>query len=221
MSTCLLHVEGLDRHLGTRTLWQDIGFQLKAGDRLALVGPSGAGKTLLLRSLALLDPLLQGRILLQGRSPSAWTVPAYRARVVLVPQRPVAFPGSVEENLRQVFDYASHQGRRFERQHLLEWLAALQRDRLFLDLAAERLSGGEAQLLALLRALQLDPAILLLDEPTASLDEATTLKVEALLARWLGTGERACVLTSHDERQIRRFSQRCLSLTPSDPPLRP
>lgn len=68
------------------------------------------------------------------------------------------------------------------------------------------------QLLALLRALQFDPTVLLLDEPTASLDGATTAAVETLLIAWLAAGPRAAVLISHDSEQIQRFSTRILEL---------
>ncbi|NDD70211.1 MAG: ATP-binding cassette domain-containing protein, partial [Synechococcaceae bacterium WB9_4xC_028] len=81
-----------------------------------------------------------------------------------------------------------------------------------LDWDAEQLSGGELQVLNLIRALQLEPAILLLDECSASLDHATTLALEALLEQWLQAGSRACVLTSHDSGQIQRFCNRVLEL---------
>ena len=82
----------------------------------------------------------------------------------------------------------------------------------FLDWDAEQLSGGELQVLNLIRALQLEPAILLLDECSASLDHATTLALEALLEQWLQAASRACVLTSHDSGQIQRFCNRVLEL---------
>lgn len=176
------------------------------------MGPSGAGKTRLLRRLALLDPPAGLRILLQGRSPEAWSVPRYRRQVMLASQRAVAFPGSVEANLRQPYGFASQRERRFDRPRLLGWLAALGRGADFLERDAEQLSGGETQLLALLRVLQLDPLVLLLDEPTASLDPRTTARVESLLGSWLAAGPRGCILTSHDAAQIGRFAGRRLEL---------
>jgi len=211
----LLRAEGLTAHPhGGAPLWHDLGFELFPGDRLGLVGASGAGKTLLLRQLALLDPLPCGRILLQGLSPTTWTPPLYRAQVILLSQRAVAFAGSVEDNLRQALTWASHRARRFDRERIVGWLRFLGREASFLELGAEHLSGGESQLLALLRALQLDPLVLLLDEPTASLDAGTTGRVEELLGQWLAEGDRACVLTSHDGAQIERFTTRRLELTP-------
>ena len=93
-----------------------------------------------------------------------------------------------------------------------DWLVALGRDPAFLAYDAERLSGGELQLMALLRALQLDPTVLLLDEPTASLDRDTSVAVEALLVEWLAAGPRAAVFNSHDSEQIQRFASRTLEL---------
>jgi putative ABC transport system ATP-binding protein len=211
--TALFSAIGLGRNLDGRLLWRDINLTLEAGDRLALVAPSGQGKTLLLRNLALLDPLQRGALSLQGRSPASWGVPAWRARDMLLSQRPVAHAGTVEENLRSVWGYASQRRRgRWQPGRIGGWLGRLGREPAFLGYPAERLSGGELQLLSLLRALQLDPVVLLLDEPCASLDAATTLAVEDLVKEWLAEDARACVLTSHDPRQIGRFATDRLEL---------
>jgi putative ABC transport system ATP-binding protein len=129
-------------------------------------------------------------------------------------QRPVAHAGTVEENLRSVWGYASQRrrGGGWQPRRICGWLERLGRQRAFLGYPAERLSGGELQLLSLLRALQLDPVVLLLDEPCASLDAATTLAVEDLVKEWLAEDSRACVLTSHDPRQIGRFATDRLEL---------
>ncbi|MEB3353450.1 MAG: ATP-binding cassette domain-containing protein [Cyanobacteriota bacterium] len=211
--SALFSAIGLCRSLGGRMLWRDIELTLRAGDRLALVAPSGQGKTLLLRNLALLDPLQRGALNLQGRSPASWGLPAWRARVTYLSQRPVAHAGTVEENLRRVWSYGSQRHRgAWQPGRMGGWLERLGRPLSFLGYPAERLSGGELQLLSLLRALQLDPVVLLLDEPCASLDASTTLAVEALLRDWLVADARACVLTSHDPEQIGRFTTARLEL---------
>lgn len=179
---------------------------------MGLVAPSGTGKTLLLRNLALLDPLQQGQITLAGKSPHRRALPAYRACVSYLPQQATAFEGTVGENLERVFAMEAHRQRRFDRAKIETWLDKLGRGPDFLALPAPRLSGGETQLLALLRVLQLDPQVLLLDEPTASLDFESALKVEALLAAWLQQPGRACLLTSHDRQQIQRLTNRQLQL---------
>lgn len=212
-SPLLLSAAGLERRLEDRLLWSRLDLALAGGDRLGLVAPSGAGKTLLLRTLALLDPPQAGTFHLLGRSPGEWGLPRWRAMVQYLAQRPVAGGGTVAANLRAPWQFRERRGQgNWSHGRITGWLAALGRDPSFLDYEAERLSGGELQLLALLRGLQFDPTVLLLDEPTASLDGATTAAVEALLSDWLAAGPRACVLISHDGEQIERFATRTLEL---------
>lgn len=211
----LLSGKDLERRLGDRLLWSQLDLELAAGDRLGLVAPSGAGKTLLLRTLALLDPPQAGRFNLLGRPPAGWGLPRWRAMVSYLAQRPVAAGGTVETNLRAPWRFREHRGQvGWSHERITSWLEALGHDPSFLRYDAERLSGGELQLLALLRVLQFDPTVLLLDEPTASLDGATTAAVEALLIAWLAAGPRAAVLISHDGDQIERFATRTLELQP-------
>jgi putative ABC transport system ATP-binding protein len=212
MTSPLLLAQGLRKQVGERRLWQGITLELGAGERLALVGPAGCGKTLLLRQLAWLDPLEGGQVRLLGLPPQAWSLPRYRAQVAYLAQRPQVFAGTVAQNLDEPWTYRCHQGRSRQPQRLLAWLEQLGREPTFLGQDAGRLSGGETQLLALLRLLQLDPVVLLLDEPTASLDGATSLTLEALLLQWLRGGERALILTSHDPAQVERCCDRQLAL---------
>ena len=203
----MLTVEQLGRVVDERWLWRGVNFVLEPQMRLGLVGPSGSGKTLLLRSLVQLDRVSEGQVRFEGKPLAAWSLPLYRTRVIYLPQRPTLFEGTVEENLQMLFQLAVHRGRRYERRRIMDYLERLNRGAVFLEQAAPRLSGGEAQILGLLRALQLEPQVLLLDEPTASLDPETTARVEALLAAWLRADERrACMWTSHDAAQIERVT---------------
>ena len=209
----MLTVENLGRQVEQRWLWRGVSFELLPQMRLGLVGPSGSGKTLLLRSLVQLDGVSEGQVSFDGKPLMAWSLPLYRTRVIYLPQRPVLFAGTVAENLQMLFQLAVHRERRYERQRILDYLEWLNRGAGFLDQAAPRLSGGEAQILGLLRAMQLDPQVLLLDEPTASLDPETTERVEALLEDWLRADEvRACIWTSHDAAQIERVTNRRFDL---------
>jgi putative ABC transport system ATP-binding protein len=221
----LLSIQNLGRQLSERWLWRGVSFDLKPGERLGLVAPSGAGKTLLLRSIVLLDPVQKGQIMYQGKDLKDWALPNLRRQMVYLPQRATAFPGTVRENLQRVLtlqvnqdkasrsDFKLPKGETSHTEHSVPaWLQQLGRSEDFLNLQAQQLSGGETQILALLRALQLAPQVLLLDEPTASLDADTTDQVEALLEDWLQTGNRACLITSHDQHQIERFTTRQLDL---------
>jgi UDP-glucose/iron transport system ATP-binding protein len=195
-------------------LIRDVSLTLDLGDRLGVLGPSGAGKTVLLRAIALLDPLDSGTIRWQGRMVAGESVPYYRGQVIYLHQRPALLDGSVEDNLRLPFALKAHRERRFEPERVLDVLGRLGRDGAFLKKTSRDLSGGEAQIVGLLRALQLDPAVLLLDEPTASLDSATAQAVEELLDGWLAAepNGRALVWVSHDRDQAHRMTVRRLSL---------
>ena len=110
--------------------------------------------------------------------------------------------------MRRPFALRVHRRRQFDRQRVVDLLGQLRRDESFLAKRAGDLSGGEIQITALLRAVQLDPAVLLLDEPTAALDPDTSLAVEALLGRWVDSGEvpRAMVWVSHNAEQAGRIA---------------
>ncbi len=210
----VLEARGLQRRApdGSRWLLHDVSLQLWPGERLALVGPTGSGKTLLLRSLALLDPIDAGAVLWHGRPITR--VPEYRARVIYLHQRPALFEGDVEANLQLPFRLRTHQDKKFDRARILAVLSTFDRDAGFLARAQADLSGGEAQVVALLRAMQLDPEALLLDEPTAALDLESVALFERLLEQWWaqGDGERALVWVSHSPEQVARVADRTLSI---------
>lgn len=212
-ATMLLQARGLGFAVDGRTLWHDLNLTLRAGERLAVAGASGSGKTLLLRTLAGLEPVQTGELIFQDRPLSDWSMPAYRARVVYVPQRPALPEGAVEAALRVPFQFRVHRHQPFPLDRALELLAMLGRDKKFLQQHTERLSGGEGQIVAMLRALLIGPDVLLLDEPTASLDARAVSAIETLVESWLQAHpQRACVWTSHDRDQLQRVSDRVLSL---------
>jgi putative ABC transport system ATP-binding protein len=191
-----------------------ICLELRAGDRLAIIGPSGAGKTVLLRTIAMLDPIEEGTIRLRGRAILPDAIPQYRSEVVYLHQRPALLDGNVATNLEHPYSLKVHRMKSFDRDRIVALLGELRRAESFLEKSGRDLSGGEAQIVALLRAIQLDPAILLLDEPTASLDPGAARSIEGLIRRWLeeDSGGRAVVWISHDTEQARRVGTRRLSM---------
>lgn len=189
-------------------------FHLHGADRVAITGASGSGKSVFLRLLALLDPASDGQLLWRGQTVNAAQVPLYRRHVCYLPQRPALLDGSVESNLRFPFSLTTHRQQRFDPTVIDALLAQSGKTAAFLAKDAAELSGGEAQIVALLRALQLAPEVLLLDEPTAALDPASVQAIETLVANWLahGNGSRAYVWVSHDAEQTRRVSNRVLQM---------
>ncbi len=209
----LLQAHGLSFRVEKRTLWQGFELTLRAGERVGVSGPSGSGKTLFLRTLAGLEPLQSGELVFDGRALPLWSMPDYRARVVYVPQRPTWREGTVEASLRAPFAFLVRRGHEFPDGQMRELLRATGRDEDFLHQRTERLSGGEAQIVAVVRTLLVAPSVLLLDEPTASLDGAATHTIEELIMRWVGAStDRAYIWTSHDRTQLERISDRLLTL---------
>jgi putative ABC transport system ATP-binding protein len=191
-----------------------VSLSVDFGERLGVLGPSGAGKTVLLRAIARLDPLDEGAIRWDGREVRGEAVPDYRKRVIYLHQRPALLEGTVEDNLRHPFALKAHRDRAFDPRMAEDLLARLGREPGFLAKSSRDLSGGESQLVGLVRALQLDPTVLLLDEPTASLDPATTRAVERLLDDWMAANpaSRALVWVSHDADQVQRMTGRRVHL---------
>lgn len=213
MSTPLLSALQISRKIDKRWIWQDLSFELFPGNRLAILGPSGVGKSLLLRAIAGLDSIQSGQIIFQKQSLSTFSMPQYRAQVIYLHQRPALIEGTVEFNLQQVYRLAIHRHKAYSQTQILQYLAPLGRQVDFLHHPVENLSGGEAQIVACLRALQLAPQVLLLDEPTASMDENTAQQVEVLVNQWQQADPaRSCIWTSHNVSQIQRVTDRSLTL---------
>lgn len=191
-----------------------ISVAVGSGERIAIVGPTGAGKTVLLRAMALLDPVDEGEILWRGRPIGDAAVPGFRRRAIYLHQRPALVEGTVDANLRRPFEFAASTGV-YDPTRVEETLSALGRDPSFLAKPTADLSGGEAQIAAFLRAIQLEPLVLLLDEPTAALDREAASALERLVERWFlaGEGERALVWVSHDLDQARRMTGRVIRLS--------
>lgn len=208
-----MEVSDLSCQFGDRILWQHLGFNLNPGERLAVAAASGRGKTVLLRVLSGLSSPTSGTIRFQGQSVTQWPMPAYRSHVMLLAQQPFRDPGTVENNLTRAFQFKSQTSRRYDRNQALRWLEPLGRDEQFLDRSMDHLSGGEAQIVAILRALLLEPTVLLLDEPTSALDARGQSEVELLLNRWLKSEpQHAWIWTTHDEAQRQRMSDKVLRL---------
>lgn len=209
----LLSVRDAGRRIPDRWLWRGLSFEVAAGERIAVSGPSGSGKSLLLRAIIGLDDLDEGTVEVDGRPLAEWALPELRMRVRYVPQVPAFADGTVRTALDDARAYAAASGAAPEA-WAVDRLGRLGRDGSFLDARTETLSGGERQIAALLRAMQTEPHLLLLDEPTASLDPDATDAVETLISDWLDEDDaRAVVWTSHSRDQRSRMTDRVVEIT--------
>lgn len=182
---------------GDTIILREVSLQFAAGAPTVLVGPNGSGKTTLLRAAMGLVAPSAGRISWGGSD----AVPA--ARQALVFQRPVMLRRSVADNIRYALATAGVP-RASRGARTLELLRRVGLQELA-DRPAPRLSGGERQRLALARALARDPAVLFLDEPTASLDPAATLWIEELVRQVAASGVKV-VMSTHDLGEAARLA---------------
>jgi putative ABC transport system ATP-binding protein len=168
------------------------------GEAVAVVGRSGAGKTLLLRAIADLDPN-GGEVSLDGTPRESWSGPAWRRRVAYL----AAEAGWWGERVGDHFPNAAAAE---------PWVTALALPARSLEWEVARLSTGEKQRLALARLLVNGPRVLLLDEPTSALDPQSVDAVETVLGDRLGDGV-ALLFTTHDASQAGRLASRTLTMT--------
>ena len=195
-----LSVRDLTLRLGGAAVLEGVTFDLGPGGCTVVMGPNGAGKSLLLKLLHGLRAPTSGRIDWAGQAAQTVT-----ARQALVFQRPVLLRRSVAANLDFVLRARGRE--RARRDGLLAHVGLAHKA----DQPARLLSGGEAQRLALARALATDPEVLFLDEPTASLDPASVLAIEGIVAAARDRGTRI-VFVTHDMGQARRMADDVLFL---------
>jgi putative ABC transport system ATP-binding protein len=167
------------------------------GECVAITGASGSGKSVFLRMIADLDPN-EGEVLLDGMARGAMPAPAWRRRVVYAAAEPGWWSDAVETHFPA-------------RAAALALAPRLGLTEAHLSGALARLSTGERQRLALIRALTAEPAALLLDEPTGPLDAESTARVETLLGERLAGGL-AILLVTHNTEQALRLGHRRLHM---------
>jgi ATP-binding cassette subfamily B protein len=182
-----------------------VSVSLTAGTRLALVGPTGAGKSTLAKLMARLYDPQEGQVLFGGVDLRQASMEDLRRRIVVIPQEGFLFDGSVRDNLliarpdateHMLLTALNNLGLRERFESLPEGLETQVRER------GSRLSAGERQLVALSRAALVDPAVLVLDEATSNLDPGTEMLIEAALEKLMAG--RSVIVVAHRLSTVQR-----------------
>ncbi len=203
-----IEAEKLSLKIGEKVILQDISLGIGRSEVLALIGPTGSGKTSLLRLLDLLQMPSSGRLVIDGVDCAAASSRKLemRRRMAFVQQKPVAFNMSVFDNVACGLRWRSL-SRAETRRRVVEVLEMV-------GLAsyhhqnAKTLSGGEMQRVAIARSLVTRPEILYLDEPSANLDPVTHSKIDEVLAHIIQESRTTVVMATHDMTQGQRLAQR-------------
>jgi len=169
-----------------------------------IVGESGSGKTTLLRLLNKMVSPDSGEIYYQNIPLSAIPAIELRRNVVMLQQLPVIFPGSVGENLLAGLKFAEKPPASAEKLYETLALVHLRKE---LNNSAEKLSGGEKQRLALGRILLLEPEVMLLDEPSAGLDEETEQLIINSLVAFSRHNHKTLIMVTHAKQVTRDYAQ--------------
>lgn len=213
-----LSVRDLEVTRGAHRVLNGLDLDVDAGEIVALMGLSGAGKTTVLRAVAALQPFSAGSITLEDVALSPGPVPpqsrlgALRAKVGMVFQEHALFEHlTVVDNVTLAPIHARGWSREKADSAAMQWLESLgvsERANAF----PRQLSGGQAQRAAIARALVLDPHLLLMDEPTSALDPARRITLAETL-RKLTAGGRALLISTHDSDFARACADRIVTLS--------
>jgi putative ABC transport system ATP-binding protein len=202
----VLRTHELGRRVPGKVLVTNATFEVGKGEILAIVGPSGSGKSSLLRLLNRLDEPTQGNVYLDEVDYRQIAPRELRRRMGMVMQRPYLFAGTVLDNLRFGPRQRGEDLSPSEAEPLLAGVGLSG----FASRDVANLSGGEAQRVSFARALANSPEVLLLDEPTSALDEEAKREVETVIERIGEEQGVACVLVTHDAAQAARLAQSAL-----------
>lgn len=204
----LLEIAGLSRVVEETTIVDEISLSVDRGEIIAIVGPSGAGKSSFLRLINRLDEPTAGTVYVDGTDYRELDPQTLRRRIGFVAQQPALRSGTVSENVGLGAVVHDEEIDHDRVDSLLDRVGLAG----YADRSVEELSGGEAQRVAIARALYLDPDVVLLDEPTAHLDDDSEARIESLLEELLHDRGLTCLIVTHDTRQAERLGDRIVEL---------
>lgn len=202
---------GLSASVGSHHLLKDISFEVFTGDRIAIIGPSGAGKTSLLRLLNRLSEPTTGSIYLENQEYRQIPVLQLRQQITLVSQESKLLGMTVQEALAYPLVLRNLPRSQIQ-QRLSDWIEQLHIPGDWLGRTEVQLSVGQRQLVAIARALVIQPKILLLDEPTSALDAGRASYVLQVLTQLVESSQTTIIMVNHQLELAQSFCSRVLYL---------
>lgn len=202
----LFRIENLSKSFGNKKVLQNITLKIFRGEIFAFMGPSGVGKTTMLRILNLLEMPTSGKLIFNGIDNAILLKNNVMRRMSMLFQRPAIFNTSVFNNVAYGLMIRRLGKKTIEKRVVdalaLVGLAGCEKQK------ALTLSGGEAQRMAFARAIVFKPDVLLLDEPTANLDPANVAKIEDIIIKIRSELGTTIIMASHNIYQVRRIADR-------------
>lgn len=203
-SARVFEADSLCGGVGERLFFRNISFSLQPQEQIIVHGPSGAGKSVFLRTLAWLIRPTNGHIRLNRKTPHEWGIPRWRSEVVYIAQQAPLWPAPAAQLAASIVELGANRDRETQDPRAVAAAWGVQ-DAAWGQPFAE-LSGGERQRIVLALALAQNPAVLLLDEPTAHLDSETAHRVETHLQGM------TAIWVTHNPEQIARATGTTLEI---------
>lgn len=208
----ILEIKNITKKFGDHLVLDNISFSVKPGEVIALIGPSGGGKSTILRSINFLEEIDQGEISFNGIALNKQNINTYRPKIGMVFQHFNLFPHmSVLENMvfapQKVLGISKKEAEQTAR-NLLNKIGLNDKANQF----PESLSGGQKQRVAIARSLCMNPEILLLDEPTSALDPEMVQDVLSMIKSFVHTGI-TIIMATHEMNFAKNFADRIIFLS--------
>lgn len=199
MSLNLLLVDNISfSYSDGHTVLKDVTLEIGKNELVIIQGKSGAGKSTFLKLFNRFNDSTKGRILFHNREIKEYSIEDIRRSIIYLPQLPLMIEDTIEENLRFPFSFHAHKDKKYNPLKAKEWFEYFQMG-MPLNHNALKLSIGQKQRIALIRAMLLEPEVLLLDEPGSALDSGNKRLIEQKIESMVESSRVTVVMATHSE----------------------